>query len=202
MSTLIGIHRPGRTLLHRAPAGAELLALLVAGVVVVVVRGPVSALVAVAVALTLAAYAGLRLRETARTLRGLLVVIVALGAFQAWQNGWPRAIESVGDLVALVVLATVVTVTTPVDEILDALTRALAPLRPLGVDPARAALTFSLAIRAIPTTIAIAQQTRDAALARGLERDPRARLVPLVIRVVSHARATGDALHARGIGDE
>ena len=64
------------------------------------------------------------------------------------------------------------------------------------------ALAFSLMIRAIPTTIAIADETRDAAVARGLERSPRARLTPLVIRVVAHARATGDALQARGIGDD
>ena len=44
-------------------------------------------------------------------------------------------------------------------------------------------------------------QTGDAARARGLERDPRARLVPLVVRSVAHARATGEALDARGIGD-
>ena len=106
-----------------------------------------------------------------------------------------------GDLLTLVLLATVLTVTTPVDEILDAVTRALRPLRRLGVDADQVALAFALMIRAIPTTVEIADQTRDAALARGLQRDPRARLTPLVIRVVAHARATGDALHARGIGD-
>ena len=129
-------------------------------------------------------------------------MIVLLGAFQAWQNGWERAVGSVGDLVTLVLLATVLTVTTPVDEVLDALTAALRPLRPFGVDPGRVALTFSLALRAVPTTVAIAEETRDAALARGLERSPRARLVPLVVRVVAHARATGEALQARGIGDD
>ena len=56
-------------------------------------------------------------------------------------------------------------------------------------------------IRAVPTTLDLARQTRDAARARGLERDPRARLVPLVIRSVAHARATGEALDARGVGD-
>ena len=202
MSVLLGLHRPGTTLLHRTPAGAKLAGLVVAGVVVVLLRGPVSAVLAVAVAVGLAAYAGLGGLESLRTLRGLLLVVVLLGAFQAWQNGWPRAVESVGDLLALVLLATVLTVTTPVEEVLDALTRALRPLRPLGVDPARVALVFSLALRAIPTTVAIAEETRDAALARGLERSPRARLVPLVIRVVLHARATGAALHARGIGDD
>ena len=70
------------------------------------------------------------------------------------------------------------------------------------VDPEAVALAFSLTLRAIPTTIAIADETRDAAVARGLERSPRARLTPLVIRVVAHARATGEALQARGIGDD
>ncbi|RYE75981.1 MAG: energy-coupling factor transporter transmembrane protein EcfT, partial [Myxococcales bacterium] len=54
----------------------------------------------------------------------------------------------------------------------------------------------------IPRTIAIAEETRDAARARGLQRSPRARLIPMVLRVVAHARATGDALHARGLGDD
>ncbi|MGZ4466588.1 MAG: energy-coupling factor transporter transmembrane component T, partial [Nocardioides sp.] len=76
------------------------------------------------------------------------------------------------------------------------------PLRRVGVDADRVALAFALMVRAIPTTLEIATETRDAALARGLQRDPRARLTPMVIRVVAHARATGDALHARGVGDD
>jgi biotin transport system permease protein len=201
-SGLLGVHRPGTTWLHRRSAGSKLVGLLVLGVVVVTVRGPASALVLVALALALVAWSGTGLRLTLRTLRGLLLVVVLLAAYQAWQQGWPRAVESVGDLVGLVLLATVLTVTTPVDEILDAITRALRPFRRLGVDPEKVALAFSLTIRAIPTTIDIAGETRDAAVARGLQRSPRARLTPVVIRVVAHARATGDALHARGIGDD
>ena len=98
--------------------------------------------------------------------------------------------------------ATVMTATTPIDEMLDTLVVWLAPFRRFGVKPERVALAFSLTLRGIPTTIEVAQETRDAARARGLQRSPRARLVPLVIRVVAHARATGDALHARGLGDD
>jgi biotin transport system permease protein len=64
------------------------------------------------------------------------------------------------------------------------------------------ALTFALAMRAIPGTIEIAQETRDAARARGLGKHPRAFLSPFVIRVVARAYETGDALAARGIGDD
>ncbi|MGZ4446593.1 MAG: CbiQ family ECF transporter T component [Nocardioides sp.] len=203
MSTsLLGLYRPGTTLLHRLPAGAKLLGLLVAAVVVVALRGPASSVVLLLVALGLAAWSGTGVRGTLRALRGVLLVATTLGAYQVWQHGWPRAVESVGDLLTLVLLATVLSVTTPVDEVLDAVTRALRPLRRVGVDADRVALAFALMVRAIPTTLEIATETRDAALARGLQRDPRARLTPMVIRVVAHARATGDALHARGVGDD
>jgi biotin transport system permease protein len=198
---LLGHHQPGSTLLHRAPAGAKLLALLVCGVVVVWVRGPWPALGFLAAALLAVLWSRMRPRLLLASLRGLLLVVVLLTAYQLWQRGWEQAVESVADLMALVLLATVLTVTTPVDEVLDAVTRAVRPLQPLGVDPERVALAFSLMVRAIPTTVEIADETRDAAVARGLQRDPRARLTPLVIRVVAHARSTGDALHARGIGD-
>lgn len=201
-ATLLGSYQPGRTALHRLSAGAKLLGFLAVGVVVVLLRGPVSALCVLAAAVAACGWARLGFRTTLGALRGILVMAALLAAYQTWQHGWALAVESVGDLVALVLLATVLTSTTPVDEVLDTIARALAPLRRLGADPDQVALAFSLMIRAIPTTIEIAEETRDAAVARGLERDPRARLTPLVIRVVAHARATGDALHARGIGDD
>lgn len=200
MSDLFG-HQPGSTALHRMPAGAKLLGLLLAAVVVVAVRGPVAAAIGVVVAVALVGRAGIGIGRLVRSLRGLLIVLVLLAAFHTWQHGWPRAVESVGDLVTLVLLATVVTTTTPVTAMLDALTTALRPLRRLGAHPGRVALAFALTLRTIPYAVALADETRDAARARGLERDPRARLVPLVLRMVAHARTTGDALWARDVED-
>lgn len=201
-TALLGAYQPGRTWLHRLSAGTKLLGLFVAGLLLVVARGWGSGVAALVVAGVVLATSGAALGQTARALRGLAILTTMLGAYHVWQNGWPRAVEVVGELFALVLLATAMTATTPVDEILDAVTRALRPLRRFGVDPERVALAFSLMLRAIPTTLAVAEETRDAALARGLERDPRARLTPLVIRVIAQARETGDALHARGIGDD
>lgn len=202
MSELISGFRPGSTFLHRMPAGAKLLALAVIAIVLVIVRGPASSLIAVACALALCLWSGMGWHRLGRTLRGFALVMVLLGGYQAWQRGWPRAIETVGDLVALILLATVMTTTTPVDQVLDAITRALRPFRRVGVNPERVALAFSLTLRTIPAAVEIAGETRDAARARGLDRSPRARLTPTVIRMVAHARATGDALHARGLGDD
>jgi biotin transport system permease protein len=198
---LLGIHRPGDTFLHRRSAGTKLVALVLASIVVVVVRGPGWALAFVALAAVLLVWSGARLDVTLRALRGLLLMAALLGAWTVWQDGWPRAVEVVGDLVALVLLATTLTATTPVDEVMDAVVAGLRPFRRLGVDPEAIGLAFSLMLRAIPSTLTLAHEARDAAVARGLERSPRARLVPLVIRVVARARETGDALHARGVGD-
>ena len=41
---LLGLHRPGSTLLHRLPAGAKLLLLAAASILIAVVRGPASVL--------------------------------------------------------------------------------------------------------------------------------------------------------------
>ena len=199
--SLLGLYRPGTTLWHRLSAGTKLLLLFVLGIVVVVLRGPWSGVALLVVVLGVCAWSRMGLRILARTLRGLALISATLAAYLAWQQGVPRAIEVVTDLWTLVLAATVVTSTTPLDQMLDAFVAAMRPLRRVGIDPERVGLAFSLMIRAIPTTIGIAEETRDAALARGLERSPRARLVPLVIRTIAHARATGEALDARGIGD-
>ncbi|MRJ75371.1 energy-coupling factor transporter transmembrane protein EcfT [Aeromicrobium sp. SMF47] len=198
----LGAYRPGTTWLHRLPAGPKLGLLALYGVLTVVVRGPWSSVAFVAFSLVLVAWARLPVRALLRGLRPLLPVVVLVTAFQVWQRGWPTAIHVVGDLVALVTAALVFTGTTRIDAMLDALTRGLGPTRRLGVNPEKVALAFSLMIRAIPGVLEIAHETRAAAKARGLERSPRALLVPMAIRTVAQAYDTGAALHARGIGDD
>ncbi len=202
MSELLGAYRPGRSVLHRVPAGPKLGLLAVYGGLAVWLRGPVSALALLAVSVALTLVAGMPARRTLRQVRGLLVVGLVVGAFQVWQRGWPVAIHVVGDLLALVLAALVFTATTPVDDVLSAVERGLRPLRPLGVRPERVALAFSLVVRAVPGILETARETRAAAKARGLERSPRALLVPLAVRTVARAYETGDALAARGLGDD
>lgn len=199
--SLLGLYRPGRTWLHRLRAAHKLSGLFLFGVVVVAVHGHWTALAALGASLVLVLTSGMDLRLTARALRGIAVVVVLLGAYQTWQRDWPHAVEAVGDLVALVLAATVLTATTPIDEVLDVVVRLARPFRRFGIDPERVGLAFSLMIRGVPETLELGRETRDAARARGMERNPRVLLTPMVIRVVAKAHATGDALTARGIGD-
>lgn len=197
----LGVYRPGDSLLHRLPAGAKLLGMVAAGVALVLLRGPLTALALLAIALLLALSARVPLLAVARALRALLLLAVAIGVLQWWSAGAERAVESFLDLLTLGLLGLTLSHTTAVTAMLDGVVRWIAPLRRLGVDPERVALTVGLAISALPGTVALLLETRDAARARGL-RTPRAYLAPFVIRVVGRAHETGAALHARGIGDD
>lgn len=196
----VGLYRPGSTVLHRLPAGVKLAALGALGAALVVLRGPVSGLAALAGALTLAVGARLPVRSTAGGLGPTAAMALLAGAYQTWQRGWPLGVEVGADVLALVLAATVVTATTPTDRLLDLLSRALRPVR-RWVPPESFALAVALMLRTIPALGRLFTEVRDAARARGLERLPRAQLVPFVIRAVARARLTGDALAARGIGD-
>lgn len=198
---LLGSYVPGRSWLHRLPAGAKMLALMLLSTALVLLRGPWPGLVGVAVATVLLGVAGVSVGRTWRALRGLLLAVVLISAWNLLQGNYARAAEQAGDLVAMVLLATVLTSSTRVDDLVAVIVRCLEPFRRFGASPEKVALAFSLVLRTVPILLTLARETREAARARGLERSPRAWLTPFVIRSVAHARDTGDALHARGLGD-
>ena len=198
---LVGVYQPGTTLLHRAPVGLKIAGLSLLSIVIVVVRSMPASFGFLAIALAAALLARVRLGTLARATRLVLAFAIFAGALQWWWYGAPKAIETLIDLIALALLAITVSATTPVQAMLDTFVRWISPLRRLGVDPERVSLTIALAIGALPGTLTIGLETRDAARARGLGRHPRAFLTPFVIRIVARAHETGDALHARGVGD-
>ncbi|MGB0098930.1 MAG: energy-coupling factor transporter transmembrane protein EcfT [Nocardioides sp.] len=197
----IGVYQPGTSVLHRLPVGPKLAGLAALSLSIVLVRSMPASWMFLAVALLLALVARVPVLTLARAARAILLLAAFASVFQWWWYGRDKAIETFVDLLALSLAAVVVTATTPVNAMLDALIRWITPLARIGVKPERVALAFGLAIQALPGTVALALETRDAARARGV-RHPRAFLTPFVIRVVARAHETGDALHARGIGDD
>jgi biotin transport system permease protein len=212
--SLVPAYRSGRTSLHRAGAPAKLLVLAVLAVVVVAVRtsgplGPRALLVGgAALALALLGHAWVRTPPAVlgAMLRRLALPLVVLAAYQVLVHGLVRGAEVAVDLSGLVLLAGLVTVTTPSDRMLDTVAGLVRPLRTVPglrqhLHPDRVALTFTLALRSVDVLWDVAAQARDAARARGRGRDVRALVTPTVVRAVAHARATGDALAARGLVD-
>lgn len=197
----LGLYRPGTTALHRVAPGAKISGLAALGALVVVLRGPASSLVLLLAVVSAAAIGRLPPRSTARAALPVLVTATMLGAYQCWARGWQTGVEVAVDLLTLVVAATVVTATTSADRMLDSLSTGARPLRHVGLPPETVALAVGLMLRSVPALLETFAETRDAARARGLDRSPRALLVPAAVRTVARARATGDALAARGLAD-
>lgn len=199
---MIGLYRAGTSPLHRAPAGVKLACLAAVTTALVVWRAP--AAVAAAGVLVVAGYllARLPLTAAAQQVRPLRWFVLLLVPLQWAAGGWRAVVVVVGTLAVTVAAAGLVTLTTRVSALLDVLERLIRPLRCLGVDPERVALVLALAVRAVPVLADTFDQARDARRARGLERSPRALLVPLVLRTLRHADRLGEALAARGVDDE
>lgn len=199
---LLGLYREDDTIIHRLRAGLKLLLLFALSLAVVVVREAWLSIAALTAVLAVIAVARIPWRELWRTTRILLIVLTLLGVYHFWQTGLAHAIAVAVGLLAVILAATVLTATTSSDEMLDTVTHSLQPFRRFGVNPEAVGLAFSLLLRFIPDVAERAFETREAARARGLERSVRAYLTPLTIRVVARAQAVGEALEARGIGDD
>lgn len=197
----LGLYSPHATWLHAVPPGWKFGAVVVVSIAMTFVREPIVAIGALVVSLVLLACARVPPRGTLRALGPVVVLAAGIGLFQWWTRGWEAAVVTAGTLTALVVLATVVTATTRTDRMLDTLVHGARPLCRVGLDPEVLALAVALMLRTIPALVELVGEVRDAARARGLERDPRALLVPFTLRTVARAHATGDALAARGILD-
>lgn len=198
----LGLHHPGRSVLHRAPVAAKLAGLAALSLAVVLVPGLTPAVAALALVVGATALARVPWHRTTRGLLPVVLTAVALGAYQTWVGDPARGVEAAVDLLTLVLAGSLVTATTRADDLLAAVTRAARPLRHVGLPPETVGLAVSLFLRTVPVLVQTVAETRDAARARGLERDPRALVVPAAVRMVGHARSTGDALAARGLGDD
>ncbi len=139
---LVGVHQPGDSWLHRCPTGVKLLGLAAFSLTVVLTRSAAAAPVFLGLALLAAAVGGERLATLGRATRAILVLAVMAAGFQWWIDGPAKAVETLVDLVALALAAITVSATTPVNAMLDTLVRAARPLRVVGVDPERVALTI------------------------------------------------------------
>lgn len=198
----LGLYEPGTSVLHRVPAGPKLLGLLVLATVTVLIGSPLQLGVlagAVAVGYVVARVPARRVWQLTRTLLPLLVLLFAV---QAWLLG-PAAAAVLGlRLFVALGAANLFTVTTRVDAVVAAIERGLGPLRRFGVRPDRLGLLVGLTIAAVGTLSGIAGEVREAARARGADRSVVALVAPFLVRTLRHADELGEALAARGIGDE
>ncbi|MCT1353992.1 MULTISPECIES: energy-coupling factor transporter transmembrane component T family protein [Gordonia] len=197
---VLGVYRPGNTLLHRLPAGVKFVAM---GVVILVLSLTVRSLTALGIATAgvavVYALAGIGPREAWRQLRPLMWLLLFIFAFQVVFTDWRRAVVVCGVLALSVALAAAVSLTTRTTDMLDTIVRALGPLRRLGVRVDLIALALALTIRAIPLMVEVVREVDEARKARGLRPGPRILVAPVVLAALRTADGFADTLTARGL---
>lgn len=199
---MLGLYQPGRSVLHRVPAGAKLAGLVLALIALAaVVRTPWQLVPAAAVVIAGFAAARIPLRVAVAQLRPVILMLAFIAVFQVVFTGWRRAAVVCGVLLLSVALAALVSLTTRVLDMLDALHRVLGPLRRFGVNPDRVGLVLAMTIRCIPLLAGLVAEVTEARKARGLGFSLRALAVPVVIGALRTADAMGEALAARGVDD-
>jgi biotin transport system permease protein len=191
---------------HRTPAGAKLLALaglgaLVFAVPTLQVAGAALAGVLLVGLLVARLPAGLLARQA----RAVAVWVVAILAVHALMTDVLTGVETALRLLALVLAAAVVTATTRVTAMVAVVERVCAPLRFVGVRPARVGLLIAMALRFIPLVAERAERIREAQAARGGStrglRGMTTTVVPLLVQVLQLAHTVSEALDARGADD-
>lgn len=198
---LIANYVPGNSLIHRIPLWLKFLVVAACGTASFLIVDWQVSLLVFAMMCGLFLLSGAGWRRLTRAIWTVTPVLVVIGLFQWWQLGAPTAARIVLNVLVCVVAASVLTATTPVQDLLDGVVSLAKPFQRFGADPERFALTIAVMLRSIPFIAGAFSDVRDAARARGLERNPRALILPVFITTVAYARQTGDALAARGLGE-
>jgi biotin transport system permease protein len=198
---LLANYVPGDSLIHRTPLALKFLLVFASGLASFIIQDwPISTAVLAGLS-GLFLLTGAGLKRLWRAVRPLAAVLLVIGLFQWWQLGAPTAARIVLNILVCVVAASLLTATTPVQKLLDGVVKAASPFKRFGADPERFALTIGIMLRSIPYIAGTFADVRDSARARGLERNPRALILPVFITSVAFARQTGEALAARGLGE-
>jgi biotin transport system permease protein len=195
---MLGLHIPRRSPVHALPAGVKVLALPVSAAFVFATADPLVLAGALAAVVAGFALARLPVAAVATQLRPVLVMALLFLVVHGLLTDWHTGAVTVLRFLVLMLLATLASLTTPVSAMADALERGLERLRLPGVDPAKAGLAITLAIRFIPLVQDQMRLVQAAQKSRGRERSLFATAVPLIVRTLRLAHGLAEAIEARG----
>jgi biotin transport system permease protein len=198
---LFSLYVPGTTVLHRLGVGGKYLLLLLLTVPALILGDPVVSLVALLASLLLLATCRAGLAHSWGLPVPLLVLLAVLAAYQILVGRPDLAVVVGANLMTAVYASRILTLTTPGPVLIDALVAGLRPLSRLGVKPDMVGLAVAIMVRSVPLLLDSFDQVRQAARARGRERNLFLLVTPVVVRAVGQAQATGAALAARGLGE-
>lgn len=195
---MIPIHVEGSSLVHRMPAGAKLVVMLVT--VTAISLTPNGPLLAAWGILVIAGYAvaGLLRSQLFRQLHLMRWVILITVVGQLLFVGEAAAVLNTVRIVILILVAALVSLTTRVSDMLETVEGFVARFRRFGADHEAVGTVLMVAITSIPVIASHAGRVREAYRARRAGTNVIAMTSTMLVLAIKHADQLGDALVARG----
>jgi len=184
--------------LHDIPAGAKLLALAAASIVVLPVQD--WRLLMLALAGCALIYVSLGGEGAARIVRltRLWPMMALIAFFHLFVGDCQSALANVARLWLMIALADLVTLSTKLTDMMAAITPILSPLKFVGLSVEKIALAVSLVIRFVPLLLENWDRRGEAWRARGGGRLPLRLVAPFLIETLNMADRFAESLAARG----
>ncbi len=183
----------------KLPAGAKLLALMGATVLLYPVQSPqILAGALLAVGGLYGSLGRTAMASGLAMLKPLVMICFVIALYHVAIGAFERGLVFVLKLLAMVGIANFVTMTTRLSDMMDVILRLLRPLQRLGVNTRVIALAFTLVIRFTPVLILKARALTEAWRARSKARAGWRIIIPLVLLALDDADNVAEALRARG----
>jgi biotin transport system permease protein len=199
---VFGTYQPLGSAIERWPVGVKYVALVALALPAFIARQWPVTLVCLALTVTLLLLARIAARRALGISPGFAFLLLFVFGVNWWTDSWLWGLILAGNLTLALWVSRLVTMTTPAPTLVDALITATGPLRRLGFKPERFGLAVLVMLRSIPYLAGSWSAVREAIRARGLRGQLGPQATQVVIRAVAYAQATGDAMAARGLGDD
>jgi len=199
---VFGTYQPRDSAVERWPVGVKYLVLLGLALPAFIARSWPVTLTALLITVTLLLVARLGPGRALGLTPGFVVLLAVVAGVNAVTTGWLTGLILVGNLTLALWVSRLVVMTTPAPVLIDALIAVTRPLARVGFKPERFGLAVLVMVRSIPYLAGSFEQVGEAVKARGVRGQWGRRATVVVIRAVAYAGRTGDAMAARGLGDE
>lgn len=199
---LFGLYTPTGSWVHRLSASWKFAILTLTTLPAVLLRNPWLSVALVALAVALLAASRIPLRR-ALGVRPLFWVVTAIVVAYPLLFGRPvDALVTGANIVGAFYLGRVITMTTPAMDLVETLVSIARPLDWVGLSSERFGLAVMVMLRSVPYLVDSFSRVGESARARGIDRNLFARVTPVIVDAVFYATRTGEAMVARGLGDD
>lgn len=193
---IVDLYFFGSSPLHRAAPGLKILALIIVCTLLFVLPGWIPLAVTAGFLILGYLIAGIGPAHAYRAIRPAIWILAIIFVAQIFLAGFALATYVVARFAILILAASLVTMTTKTSEFVDGINAGLKHA-PSWVPKGQIALAISLTLRFIPLVRAVLDEVRMAQKARGLDRNIKALLVPLVVRTLKVGDEISEAIQAR-----